>query len=305
MSTPRITQRLMVERSLSSMQSGMNRLARSQEQLSTGRLINRPSDSPTGTNAAMRLRAQLAADAQYSRNASDGLSYLGRTDNTLTSMVDNVGRARELIVKGASTGSNGPDARAAIAAELKQIKESLVSLANTQHMGRPLFGGTDAGPAYTMVSVPPALPKATYSGDDGEVFRVVGDGMSVKVNVTGREAFEVNGDDLFQVMDDTIAAMEANPVSSAAIGDKLTRIDAVSKQMLSALADVGTRYGRVEGALTTLTSTNLDNTAALSEVENVDIAKAVMDLQMAEVAHQAALGATARVLQPSLIDFLR
>ena len=89
------------------------------------------------------------------------------------------------------------------------------------------------------------------------------------------------------------------------IGDKLTRIDAVSKQMLSALADVGTRYGRVEGALTTLTSTNLDNTAALSEVENVDIAKAVMDLQMAEVAHQAALGATARVLQPSLIDFLR
>jgi flagellar hook-associated protein 3 FlgL len=106
-------------------------------------------------------------------------------------------------------------------------------------------------------------------------------------------------------MDDTIAAMEADPVVSTDISDKLGRIDALSKQMLSALADVGTRYGRVEGALATLTSTNLDNTAALSEVENVDIAKAVMDLQMAEVAHQAALGATARVLQPSLIDFLR
>ncbi|MGN6575658.1 MAG: flagellar hook-associated protein FlgL [Nocardioides sp.] len=302
MSTPRITQRLMVERSLSSMQSGMNRLARSQEQLSTGRLINRPSDSPTGTNDAMRLRAQLAADAQYSRNASDGLSYLGRTDNTLTTMVDNVRRARDLIVQGASTGSNGPDARAAIASELKQIKESLVSLANTEHMGRPLFGGTSTGPAYTMTGTPPAT---TYNGDDGDVIRVVGDGMPVKVNVTGREAFEVNGDDLFKVMDDTIAAMTTEPADSAAIGDKLTRIDAVSKQMLSALADVGTRYGRVEGALTTLTDTNLDNTAALSEVENVDIAKAVMDLQMAEVAHQAALGATARVLQPSLIDFLR
>jgi flagellar hook-associated protein 3 FlgL len=302
MSTPRITQRLMVERSLSSMQSGMNRLARSQEQLSTGRLINRPSDSPTGTNDAMRLRAQLAADAQYYRNASDGLSYLGRTDNTLTTMVDNVRRARDLVVQGASTGSNGPDARAAIAAELRQIKESLVALANTEHMGRPLFGGTSTGPAYTTAGAPPA---ATYNGDDGEVVRVVGDDMPVKVNVTGREAFEVGGDDLFTVMDDTIAAMEADPVVSADIGDKLGRIDAVSKQMLSALADVGTRYGRVEGALATLTSTNLDNTAALSGVENVDIAKAVMDLQMAEVAHQAALGATARVLQPSLIDFLR
>ena len=148
MSTPRITQRLMVERSLTSMQSGMSRLARSQEQLSTGRLINRPSDSPTGTNDAMRLRAQLAGDAQHSRNASDGLSYLGQTDTTLTSMVDNVRRARDLVVQGASTGSAGPDARAAIAAELKQIKESLVALANTEHMGRPLFGGTTAGPAY-------------------------------------------------------------------------------------------------------------------------------------------------------------
>jgi flagellar hook-associated protein 3 FlgL len=75
--------------------------------------------------------------------------------------------------------------------------------------------------------------------------------------------------------------------------------------MLGALADVGTRYGRVEGAQTTLTDANLNNTAALSEVENVDIAKAIVDLQMAEVAHQAALGATARVLQPSLLDFLR
>ncbi len=299
MSTPRVTQRLMVERSLSSMQSGMNRLARSQEQLSTGRLINRPSDSPTGTNAAMRLRAQLAADAQYSRNASDGLSYLGRTDNTLTTMVDNVRRVRDLIVQGASTGSNGPDARAAIAAELKQIKESLVSLANTEHMGRPLFGGTSSGPAYTLTGAPPVT---TYNGDDGKVVRMVGDGTPVDVNVTGREAFETNGDDLFEVMDDTIAAMTGAPDQ---LGDKLTRIDAVSKQMLSALADVGTRYGRVEGALSTLTDTNLDNTAALSEVENVDIAKAIVDLQMAEVAHQAALGATARVLQPSLIDFLR
>lgn len=301
MGTPRITQRLMVERSLSSMQSGMARLARNQEQLSTGRLINRPSDSPTGTNDAMRLRAQLAADAQYSRNAADGLSYLGRTDNTLTTMVDNVRRARDLVVQGASTGSQGPDARAAIAAELKQIKESLVALANTEHLGRPLFGGTASGTAYTATA-PPAAPGLAFNGNAESVTRTIGDGMTVQVNVSGQDAFTVNGDDLFTMMDATIDAMTNNP---AALGGSLTRIDALSKQMLSALADVGTRYGRVEGAMTTLTDANLNNTAALSEVENVDIAKAVVDLQMAEVAHQAALGATARVLQPSLIDFLR
>lgn len=304
MGTPRITQRLMVERSLASLQTGMTRLARSQEQLSSGRIINRPSDSPTGTNDAMRLRAQLAADTQYSRNASDGLSYLGRTDNTLSTMVDAVRRARELVVRGASTGSNGPDARAALATELKQIRESLISLANTEHMGRPLFGGTGTGPAYTPATpaTPPPVPPVPFTGNSEAVIRTIGDGIEVQVNVNGPDAFSVGGDDLFTVIDDTINAMTTNP---AALGDSLARIDAVSQQMLSALADVGTRYGRVEGALSTLTDANLDNTAALSTVENVDIAKAIVDLQMAEVAHQAALGATARVLQPSLLDFLR
>ena len=304
MSTPRITQRLMVERSLSAMQTGMGRLARSQEQLSSGRVINRPSDSPTGTNDAMRLRAQLASDAQHARNASYGLSYLGQTDSTLTTMVDNVRRARDLVVQGASTGSNGPEARAALTAELKQIRDSLLALANTPHMGRPLVGGTaGAGDAYTAAAAaPPAVPAVSFAGDTGAVTRTVGDGVTVKVNLSGPEAFSVAGDDLFTVMADTIDLMINNP---GQLGTSLGRLDAVSGQMLSALADVGTRYGRVEGALTTVNNATLDNTAALSEVENVDIAKAIVDLQMQEVAYQAALGATARVLQPSLLDFLR
>ena len=81
MSSARITQRLMVERSLSSLQLGLGRLSTAQEQLSTGRVINRPSDSPTGTNDAMRLRADLAANAQYSRNADDGSSWLDHADS--------------------------------------------------------------------------------------------------------------------------------------------------------------------------------------------------------------------------------
>ena len=145
MTSPRITQRLMVERSMTALQTGMGRLGRAQEQLSTGRLINRPSDSPTGANAAMRLREELAAGNQYARNASDGLSWLGRADSTLTSMLDGVRRSRDLMLQGASTGSTGTDARRALAAEVTQIRESLLSLANTEHLGRPLFGGTTGG----------------------------------------------------------------------------------------------------------------------------------------------------------------
>ena len=298
--TARITQRMLVSHSLSSLQLGMNRLSDSQEKLSTGRNINRPSDSPTGTNDAMRLRAQLAADGQHARNAQDGISFLGTIDSTMQSMVDNVRRARDLLVQGASTGSTGPDAREALATELTQIREALIGEANTQYLGRPVFGGTTASPvAYGNDPVTGAFG---YLGDGFDVERTIGDGIKVKVNVNGPDAFSTGTDDLFKMLQDAIDDLRTNPGNT---GANLGRLDAVANQMKSALADVGTRYNRIETAQQHLTDITLDNQAALSDIENVDIAKAIVDVQMQEVAYQSALGATARVIQPSLLDFLR
>ena len=301
MTTLRVTQRMMVNSSLTALQLGMGRLAETQEQLSTGRLINKPSDSPTGTNEAMRIRAQLAADTQHSRNADDALSWMGQTDSTLQSMLDDVHRARDLVLQGSNTGSSGPDARNALATELTQIRQSLLGLANTQHMGRPIFGGTTGGTdAYVQ---DPVTKDVTFAGADFAVSRTVKDGVSVRINVTGPEAFSTaSGDGLFTVMGDAISQMTSNP---SALGGTLDRLDAVASQMKGALADLGTRYGRVQGAVSSLQDTSLNNQNRLSQVENVDVAKAVLDLQMQQVAYQASLGATARVLQPSLMDFLR
>ena len=295
MTAARITQRLMVERSLTSLQSGLGRLSDSQEKIASGRTINRPSDSPTGTNDAMRLRAALSAKAQYTRNAEDGESWLGTADSTLTSMLDQVRRAQGLLVQGASTGSNGPDARAALVAELTQIRAGLLDEANTTHLGRPLFGGTTAGStAYDS--------NGTYVGDGNAVNRTIGEGISVPVNVTGPAAFSVGGDDLFSVLGDAIDQLRNSP---GALGSSQARLEAVAGRMRSALADVGTRVNRVETAAENLAGSTLDATNALSQIENVDIASAIVDLQMQEVAYQAALGATSRVIQPSLLDFLR
>jgi flagellar hook-associated protein 3 FlgL len=295
MSTPRITQRLSVATSLAALQTGMTRLAKNQEQLSTGRTINRPSDSPTGTNDAMRLRADLAAQTQYSRNAEDGQSWLGHADTTLTSMLDEVRTARDLVVQGVSSGNSGPEAREAIAQQISQIRQGLLDEANTQHLGRPLFGGTTAGAtAYDDTGA--------YVGDGGQVSRTIGKGVAVAVNVTGPQAFSSGSDDLFSVLDDVVSQLRTDPSS---LSGSLDRLDAVAGSMRTALADVGTRENRVDTALNNLSASTLDTKTSLSNVEDVDIASATMDLQMQEVAYQASLAATARVIQPSLVDFLR
>jgi flagellar hook-associated protein 3 FlgL len=296
--TTRITQRLMVQHSLNSLQLGMGRLSDTQEKLSTGRQINRPSDSPTGTNDAMRLRAQIAADTQHLRNVQDGLAWMGQTDSTMQSMLDQVRRARDLLVQGASTGNTSAEARGAIATELGQLHDSLFGLANTASLGRPIFGGTTGN---TAAFVKDTAGNVTYQGDSNPVTRRIGTGVDVPINVVGSTAFGDDTTGLFAVLQDAISAL-SSPTGD--VTPALGNLDAVTEKMKTALADLGTRYARVEDAQTRLSSTTLDNKSALSDVENVDIAEAIMNLQLQQVAYQGALGATAQVIQRSLLDFL-
>lgn len=298
--SPRITQRLMTEQSLASMQAGLGRVAKTQEQLTTGRVINRPSDSPSGTNSAMQLREQLTQNAQFSRNAGDGIARLGTADTVLTSMMDGVNRARDLTLRGMSTGGMGLQAREALAMEVDQIRNGLLSQANTTHLGMPLFGGTTmAKMAYTK---DPTTGAIAYVGDSGEVSRRIGAEDNVRVDITGPEIFGPDGADLFAILGEISRLLTVDP---EALGPELDRLDGAMKQMTTTLADVGSRFNRLEGGLAINRDAELTLQDSLSQIENVDMARAMVDLQMNEVAYQAALGATARVMQPSLLDFLR
>lgn len=296
---PRITQRLMTERSLAAMQAGLERVARHQEQLTTGRVLNRPSDSPSGTNSAMQFREQLTQNEQYSRNAGDGMARLGTTDTVLTSMTDSVRRIRDLALQGSSTGAMGLSAREALAKEVTQLREALMSQANTTHLGMPLFGGTTMGErAYAQ----DASGTVAYVGDGNPVHRRIGADDSVRVDITGPEVFGPAGDDLFAVAADIADKLVTDP---GALDVELERLDAAMTRMTTALAEVGSRFNRLEAGLRISRDAELRLEDSLAGVENVDMARAFMDLQMSEVAYQAALGATARVVQPSLLDFLR
>jgi flagellar hook-associated protein 3 FlgL len=296
MTIHRVTNQMMNERAYLSLQTGLGRLARSQEQLTTGRVLNRPSDSPTDTTSAMRMRSALADQRQYARNADDGLGWLGQTDSTLTSVLGQVRRAREVGIQGVNSVAQGTQAREALAVEVEQIRASLLSAADTRYLGRPVFGGITTGDrAYDA--------DGAFVGVPGQVTRTVGDGTRVAVNVVGTDVFGPDGDSLFDDLGRLADALRAGDLGAVQGGlDALsTALDRVS----SVLADAGTRYNRVERAAQTARDAELDLTVSLSRVENVDLARATMDLKLHEVAYQAALAATARLVQPSLADFLR
>jgi len=127
--------------------------------------------------------------------------------------------------------------------------------------------------------------------------------VQVDISTSGTEAFGDDGTGLFAVLDEAITALESDPAGD--LQTSIKQIDGALERMRTAAADVGARYARVESAMSALDGATLDTKTALADVENIDVAEAILDLQMQEVAYQASLGATARVLQPSLMDFLR
>ena len=292
----RVTDNSIHTRVLANLQRNIAKGEKIQEQLSSGKQINRPSDSPTGTVSSMQLRGETRANQQYSRNADDGLGWLGTVDESLSSSSSLINRARDLAVKGLNTGALDAEGSAALAAEIDQITDSLIGYANTKYMDRPVFGGTTAGvTAYD--------PDGTYTGDEGELTRTVGANSKVRVSATGPEAFGSGDTQLFTVLTNLSDAVRSG--DSAAMRDNLTKLDSASNTLKTTLSEVGARYNRVEQMKQSAQDRLLTVTSQLSDVEDVDLPKTIMEMQLQQTSYQAALAASAKVIQPSLIDFLR
>lgn len=296
MAIQRVTQHMMTQRSMTSLHGNLSRLSALQEQLSTGRVLNRPSDSPSGTTAAMRLRSSLADTAQYGRNAADAVSWLGTVDSALTNANQQVQRARDLALQGANSGAMGPDARNALAAELDQIRQGMIDTANATYLDRPVFGGITAGSrAYDG--------NGLYVGTVGDVNRTISDGVQLRVDVGGQDVFGPDGDNVFDHLEALATALRAN--DQATIQSSIDVLKADGATIVNIQAEAGVRQARASSAVDAVVDKQLSLKSSLSEVENADLPQVIVDLQMQQVAFQAALGATARVMQPSLLDFLR
>jgi flagellar hook-associated protein 3 FlgL len=292
----RVTQQSISRTSLANVQASLNRAAKLQEQMTSGKVLNRPSDSPTGTVTSLSLRSQISAQEQYAANAQDGKAWLGTLDTALQSVNDALQRVRDLTVQASNTGSADGKARQAIAAEITSLRDHLMGLANTTYLDRPVFGGTTAGGQAFETST------YDYVGNSGSVTRRVDDRTRVSVGADGATVFGSGSSSLFALLDRLAADVTASP---SALASGLTTLDGRMGTVLNALTDVGVRTNQVEQAQTAATDKALDLRSTLSGVEDIDLPSVIIDLQLQESTYQAALSATAKVIQPTLMDFLR
>jgi flagellar hook-associated protein 3 FlgL len=299
----RITQRAVAQNSLAGLNTNLAAYNRLNERLTSGKTISKPSDSPTGTNTSMLTRQGIAGNDQYGRNITDGTTFLDATDTALQDMLSQLRRVRDLTVQALNGGAQSASSQQAIATEVSGIRESMLGQANQVVQGRPLFGGVTGGSkAYDSTGA--------YVGVGGAngvavqpLERRISDVETIRVDLTGPEAFgdPAGGKDLFSV----VKSVASHVDDTTALSDDLKDLDGVLDGLLAAAADVGTRASRLETAASVNSSQALNLTSRLSATEDVDLPKTIMEMQMQQVGYQAALQATAQVMQPTLLDFLR
>ena len=291
-----LSQSLQTKRNIYSLQ---NRIAEGQVRLSTGIRIQRASDDPTAALEGLRISRELRHLDSFQRNISDAQTWLLLADGALQQTNDITIRARNLFIQ-ADSGVLGQDERDAIASELDELAAAVADTANMTRAGHPIFGGTSS-------SSSPFAANGSFSGNTVEISRQVSTGVNIVVNLNGEETFgtydatDPSQGNLMQVIKQAATDIRAG----ADAGQHLNRLDELTQGIHSAIAKVGARQQAVEQHEERLLDRRTQLQAQRSAVLDTDIAEELLELRQNEVAYQAALGVSARVLSTSILDFLR
>jgi len=278
-------------------------MARLQEQMTTGRKINRASDDPVGITYSLRYRTELSANVQYQKNIDMSLSWLDFNDTILQQAQDVLKRLKELAVQG-SNGTNPDVALGNIADEVEQLRGQIIDIANSTLNGKYVFNGekTDIKPYDTSL---PGFDPGQVVTDTGSIYYMVGAGVKIPVNLSGNEVFGNPGDadNIFAVFDRILAAL--NSGNHAGVAAEIGNIESRIDKILTQQSEIGARVNRVELVQSRLKDLEINLTDLMSKTEDVDFEKLIIDAKINENIYQASLSVGAKIITPSLVDFLK
>lgn len=304
----RISNNMVINNMMFNMGNNLTRLDKLQQQIATGKKIASPSDDPIVASRALKTRTDVAEIQQYKRNVEDASSWMNISETTLGNMGDILQRARELAVQAAS-GSMSSQDTSKIATEISQCRQQLISLSNTAYAGRYVLSGYQTDKPLIDETTGLYNIQVTTTGPNREdiKYEIYG-GDKINVNTLGTEVFGGTGvvgtsPKLVDDLDKFISAL--NSGNTAGIGAAITDIDSNIDNILMARADIGARTNRLDLTRNRLDSDDINFTKLMSENEDVDMAEVIMKLKSEENVYNASLSGGARIIQPTLVDFLK
>ncbi|MDA3961402.1 MAG: flagellar hook-associated protein FlgL [Planctomycetota bacterium] len=276
----------------------LERASMLQSDLSSGKRVRTTSDDPTAARRAMALRVDQFRNQSYTENISRSLATMNVADSVFSEMAALFDEAKSVAVEGANATQDATSRRA-LADSVDAQLDRLVELGNQRHEGRFLFSGTS-------VTTKPLEWNAdrsavVYKGDLDDVSVNIAPSSNAPVLTNGHKIFKQDTD-VFAGLIELRDALRAN--DQGRVGGAIDGLDAAHAQLAGSHGELGSRVQRFELSRSQLEEMDTQLQTLISEQLDTDMATTIMELQSAQVTLEAGLNTSARILQPSLLDFL-
>ncbi|UDB49219.1 flagellar hook-associated protein FlgL [Bacillus safensis] len=301
----RVTQGMISQNSLRNISKSYEKLSKINEQAQTGKRFTKTSDDPVAAVKSLQYSTALFRNEQYKNNLNEAQNWIDTSETSVTEIIDIMSNIRDKVLD-AANGTKQPEDLAAIGVEIGQMKNQIIDAMNTQMLGKFVFNGTNT-------NVKPVIENAdgTYTfnfenyTDANAVQANISDGITLNVNSNPISAFggQANGQNVIEMLTDLENSLKNGTFANS--DDALGSIDQFKEVMSAERSDLGARSNRVDLVGSRLTSQYQVLKNAKSDNEDVESEKAILDLLQQETVNRAALATTAKVIQPSLVDFLR
>jgi flagellar hook-associated protein 3 FlgL len=265
-------------------------LNKANEVASTGKRINTLSDDPVGLTQSLNIQSSLANITQMQRNIDYGESWLSSSESALTNVQNILSNTKALCVQMAN-GSSGADQRSAAAENVQNNLSEIVSLGNTNVSGNYIFSGT-------KTDTEPFDQDGTYNGDNNPFTIKISKNASVEIGSDGQAVFGT----VFDTLTNLKTALQSNDVNG--IQDAIGKLDTNLNDITAKISDIGSKTNRMDIKKNIFQNLNLSDTTRLSNLQDADMAQAVMNVSAAQLTYQAALASSSKVMSLSLVDYL-
>jgi flagellar hook-associated protein 3 FlgL len=323
----RVTQNSNFDTLRDSMNLSKGRMEKLQTQASTLKKLNTPSDDPVGSSKILEVRTDKVNNEQFIMNAKLAEANLNNTDHAIAEIADLVTRAKEIAIGQASGASSNDDTRLGIAEEVGQLFQQAVVAANRRIGDRYIFGGfkTDR---------PPVDPDGRYQGDDGQMMVEIGRDVFLSANLPGYQVFNTHpqsssdqrsielgpqrklasegGDGVPQTEQNINVFNELQGLRiSLLTGDlegiraKLDTLDQLHAHLLANRAKVGSRVRGLASTQEALDRHNITHAQLTTHLEDADMSQVMNDLAKEETVFRTVMQSGKRLIQPTLMDFLK
>lgn len=309
----RVTDSLMSQSFLRNLSTNTKNLQKYQEQLSSLKEVNRPSDDPLRVSKILDLNNTIVQNDQYKTTINDAIQWTNVQDSALSSATKSLQRIKTLIQSSATDTMSSSD-RQANKAEIASEIHGVVDALNTNFGGRYVFAGMNTTEVPFKVETDEAgeIIGISYHGTNdpaisGNLSREIAPGVSIELNTDGRVFMDEQGtadspDNLSSFFKDVMQALDADDTEK--LSGLLDRADQAIENVVSSRAKTGAVFNRLEATLERNDSEKLNLKSMLSENQDIDLAEKYMQFTMEKVAYQSSLAMGTQILQTNILDYL-